>query len=150
MSQALLQEARTISKQLSAGEKIQLIEWLSVQLRQEFDATPRATEPDTPTGNDEFTNGHDNPQHGNAQHVTTEPAALDPSSDEVSPTWTDEEIQAMMKPEPKTGAEIVALLQKLDLSSWEEQEIPDVVEWLQDQREQSSRQRQAQWGAMDS
>jgi len=37
MSQATLQEARPLSERLSATENIQLIEWLSVQLRHEFD-----------------------------------------------------------------------------------------------------------------
>lgn len=144
MSQATLQEARTLSEQLSAAEKIQLIEWLSVQLRQEFDAPRRATDLSAPAGNDKFANGHGNTHHDASKTSTTD-AALDQAA-----TWTDEEIQAMMKSAPKTGPEIVALLQKLDLRSWEEQEIPDVVEWLEDRRAQSRRLRQAQWDTIDS
>ncbi len=120
MSQLLLQEARTIGQQLSATEKAQLIEWLSIQLRQELDATQReSSDLDTQDKIERGSNVH--------QHA-------DLPTEEVPATWTDEEIRVLMKPDPKTGAEIVALLQTLDLSSWQEQDIPDVVEWLQDRR----------------
>lgn len=139
MSQTLLQEARIIGEQLSVTEKIQLIEWLSIQLRREINTTQHVIEPD------EITDGD-----GNTKHGTTDAEVIAPFIDDISLTWTDEEIRTMMKPHPKTGPEIVALLQKLDLSSWEGQDIPDVVEWLQDRRNQSRLQRQAQWDAIDS
>lgn len=138
MSQILLQEARSIGEQLSATEKAQLIEWLSIQLRQELDAEHEASELDAQNENSPTVNGH---SHTVNQHA-------DLSTEEGPDPWTDEEIRALMKPEPKTGAEIVALLQQVDLSSWQEQDIPDVVEWLQNRREQSRRLRQAQWNTL--
>jgi hypothetical protein len=50
--------------------------------------------------------------------------------------WTEDEIHKMMQPAPKTGAEIVALLDQLDLSEWRNMDIPDVVAWLKERREQ--------------
>lgn len=133
MSQTLLQEARTIGEQLSVLEKIQLIEWLSAQLRQEFDTPQRTPALGAPAGTDELTNGH-----GNAQHYTTVAVTVEPAIDEVPPTWTDEEIQAMMKPSPKTGAEIAAMLEsgEIDTSVGAELEIDNVVTWLEDLRRQ--------------
>ena len=44
---------------------------------------------------------------------------------------TDEEIAELMRPEPKTGAEIVALGHT---GGWEHKGITDSVEWLAEQR----------------
>jgi hypothetical protein len=44
---------------------------------------------------------------------------------------TDEEIDALMKPNPKTGAEIIALGHT---GGWEHKGITDSVEWVLEQR----------------
>jgi hypothetical protein len=46
--------------------------------------------------------------------------------------WTDEEIKEMMTITPKTGAEIVARLEKE--GGWEDKGITDGAEWVQEQR----------------
>ena len=129
--QLILQEARAIGERLSATEKIELIEWLRIQLCQEVNTSQSAIEADAPTRSDEFPNGHDN-----TQYDATGSAALIPSVDEVPPTWTDEEIRVMMRPNPKTGAEIAAMLEsgEIDTSVGAELEIADVVTWLEDLR----------------
>ena len=45
---------------------------------------------------------------------------------------TDEEIDALMHPNPKTGAEIA----KSSIGSWEHKGITDSVEWIAEQRRQ--------------
>lgn len=133
MSDLLLLEACALSKQLSLTQKAQLIEWLSGDLRQAL--VDQAAE---------------SPLNGADAHHDARPSiANDQAWAEVEPTWTAAEIHALMQPDPKTGAEIVALAQTLDLSSWQEQDIPDVVEWLHHQREQQRLQRQAQWDALE-
>ncbi|RMF81310.1 MAG: hypothetical protein D6737_05445 [Chloroflexi bacterium] len=56
-------------------------------------------------------------------------------ADELSvndvPMWTEEELDAMLRPNPKTGAEIVALGHT---GGWEDMEITDSVEWVKEQR----------------
>lgn len=142
MSDLLLQEARTIGKQLSVAQKAQLIEWLSRDLHQALVAQSDAT---VVLGRP--LNGHDN-GYENGHDLRTS-ITVGQELDAVEPTWTEAEIRELMKPDPKTGAEIVALSKTLDLSSWQEQEIPDVVEWLHNQREQQHLQRQAQWDALE-
>ena len=46
-------------------------------------------------------------------------------------TWTDEEIQEMLRPHPKTGAEIVAAGHT---GGWEHYGITDGGEWVTEQR----------------
>lgn len=53
--------------------------------------------------------------------------------------WTPEEwaeLQRLMQPDPKSGAEVVAMIQsgELDLSAWDALNIDDPVEWLAQQR----------------
>ena len=57
--------------------------------------------------------------------------------------WTPEEIKALMKSEPKTGAEIAAMILsgEVDTSVWAEMDIPDSVEWVKEQRRQRREQR---------
>ncbi len=45
--------------------------------------------------------------------------------------WTDEELAALMQPEPKSGAEIVALGHT---GGWEHLDIADGVAWEEEQR----------------
>ncbi|XWX02598.1 hypothetical protein VZO05_08765 [Aggregatilineales bacterium SYSU G02658] len=53
--------------------------------------------------------------------------------------WTPEEwaqIEALIQPDPKPGAEVVAMIEsgELDLSAWDELNIDDPDEWLAQQR----------------
>lgn len=50
-----------------------------------------------------------------------------------------------MRPEPKTGAEIAELIDRLDLRAWKAMDIPDVVEWLNRQRQEEMQRRVFQW-----
>jgi hypothetical protein len=52
---------------------------------------------------------------------------------EVDVPLTDEEIEALMRPNPKTGAEIIAAGHT---GGWEHKSISDSVEWLQNRRRQ--------------
>jgi hypothetical protein len=45
--------------------------------------------------------------------------------------WTDEELAALMKPEPMTGAEIVAAGLT---GGWRDLDIPDGATWVEEQR----------------
>ena len=54
---------------------------------------------------------------------------IEPVDDEAP--WTDEEIDELLRPEPKTGAEIV---QNLAIGSWSDLGIKDGVEWVEEQR----------------
>ncbi|MEZ4615658.1 MAG: hypothetical protein R2867_09115 [Caldilineaceae bacterium] len=112
MTQAQLQEARMISEQLSVTEKIQLIEWLSVQLRQALDTPRQPADPDAQPQNGVSTNGHNH-----THHDAIETSTIDASTDQTAATWTDEEIRAMMKPTPKTGAEIAAMLESGEIDT---------------------------------
>lgn len=134
----LLQEAIAIGKQLSTTEKVQLIQSVSGLLSEELSGQFIPTEAPRPA-NASTTHREQIEQNG----------SIVQRKDEAHPTWTEEALQELLKPKPKSGAEIVELLSKLDLSSWQEQDIPDVVEWLQQQRTQSRRLRQAQWDALD-
>jgi len=59
--------------------------------------------------------------------------------------WTETEIREWLKPEPRTSAAIVALLDRLDLGEWQAMNIPDVVEWLKEQRQQDAVKRGLYW-----
>lgn len=59
--------------------------------------------------------------------------------------WSEAEVREMIKPKPKTGAEIVALIDQLDLSEWQQMDIPDVTEWLKERRQQELRKRGIEW-----
>ena len=52
--------------------------------------------------------------------------------------WTAEELRELMRPDPKTGAEIAAMIEsgEVDTSVWAAMEIPDVVEWVEELRRQ--------------
>ena len=133
MSDLLLQEARTIGKQLSVAQKAQLIEWLSSDLHQALVAQTETTSVITPHP----LNGHDN-GYDLGISITT-----DQDLDEVEPTWTAAEISALMKPDPKTGAEIAAMIEsgEIDTSIGAELDIPDVVKWLENLRRQERMER---------
>jgi hypothetical protein len=57
--------------------------------------------------------------------------------------WTDEELAELLKIEPKSGAEALAELEKLDSiygNPWTEKGITDSVEWVLEQRRKNRRQ----------
>ncbi|MBZ0281049.1 MAG: hypothetical protein K8L97_09925 [Anaerolineae bacterium] len=55
------------------------------------------------------------------------------------PPLTDAEIEELMRPKPKTGAEIVALGHT---GGWEHKGITDSVEWIDEQRRKRREQRE--------
>ncbi len=64
---------------------------------------------------------------GEVEVVITVPGAA--ATDDIP--WTDEEIRQMMHVEPKTGAEIAALLDGMEAGF---QHIADSVSWVEEQR----------------
>lgn len=50
---------------------------------------------------------------------------------EIEPLWSEEELDALINPHPKTGAEIIALGHT---GGWEHKGITDSVEWVKEQR----------------
>jgi len=68
-----------------------------------------------------------------AVHVTLEiPASTDDIPWEERP-WTDEELEALLKTEPKTGAEIAEWLKKESPTGWEHIGMTG-EEWVEEQR----------------
>lgn len=55
------------------------------------------------------------------------------TDEEAQPLWTDVELAEVIRPEPKTGAEIVALGHT---GGWEHKGITDSVEWVKELRRQ--------------
>lgn len=137
MSTAVVEQVKQLIDELSVKEKVGLVEWLGATLGRELAATPvkrkkrskaaQATRSAAPIVN------------GNATH-----AAVTQSSAQEHP-WTEAEIRQLLKPDPKPGAEIVALLEQLDLREWQEMDIPDVVEWLKKQRHEEAVRRGIYW-----
>jgi hypothetical protein len=128
MSQILMQEAKAIGAKLSVTEKTLLIEWLSSQLRQELEGGHSQPTNSEQKGTNAPANGHAHPQEQRTHDV----------EDEAVTPWTVEEVRAMIKPEPKTGAEIAAMIEsgQIDTRVGAELEISDVVTWLEDLRRQ--------------
>jgi len=62
--------------------------------------------------------------------VTEQPATSEPADEDERPL-TDEEIEELMRPEPKTGAEIA---KNPAIGSWAHKGITDSVEWVLEQR----------------
>jgi hypothetical protein len=65
--------------------------------------------------------------------VTIEPIPAAEDDDWEDRPWTDEEIKEMLRPDPKTGAEIAA---SDAVGMWADRGITDSVEWLKEQRRQ--------------
>ena len=70
--------------------------------------------------------------------VTLEVANTDDLPWELRP-WTDEELAELLKTEPKTGAEIVARIQKE--GGWEHLGITSGAEWVEAQRRKEQERR---------
>jgi hypothetical protein len=59
-----------------------------------------------------------------------EPETLDdPSSDDIPPTFTDEELAELNKPQPPVPGHLI------ETGIWEDSGITDSVEWIRQQRE---------------
>lgn len=144
MSERTVEQVKTlITADLSAVEKAQLIEWLGAGLRQELlaDETMQQQEPIAPNQGITYDNGINGfPQTDEGTAAYDLPWAEQP--------WTAEELRELMRPDPKTGAEIVQLLDRLDLSEWEAMDIPDVVEWVNEQRQQETQRRMQRWAEL--
>lgn len=120
MNSAVLEQVRELTVTLSPVEKAQLIEWLGAAIVQELTKQPSERQ----------TNGGTQAEAGPA------PDATDALPWEERP-WTEEEIRALMQPNPKTGAEIAAWIEaNPDTGGWAELDIPDVVEWVRQLRRQ--------------
>ncbi len=106
MSMATLSQVKELATDLSASEKIDLVQWLAVALRGDFVTSK--------------------PRHRKSSRLK------DRRIDEVQ-----------INIQPKTGAEIVAMLEsgEIDTSAWKEIDIPDPVVWLQELRRQERVQR---------
>ena len=57
----------------------------------------------------------------------------------------DSSIAATPSSEPHWGKQVVAFLHTLDTSDWQTIEMPDVVEWIKQQRAQQDKQRGLIW-----
>lgn len=130
MSSRTVQQVKDlIVADLSSVEKAYLIEWLGAGLRQELLASEAAYQ--QPLIVEDQDAVHRNGINGSAKtEAITQPHER---SWEEQP-WTAAELRELMRPDPKTGAEIAAMIEsgEVDTSVWAAMDIPDVVEWLQD------------------
>lgn len=60
---------------------------------------------------------------------------------EESFAWSEDEIRSLMHPEPKTNAEIIAMLQEMGSEGWDH--IEDGAAWVENQRRQQAE--NSQW-----
>lgn len=139
MSERTVEQVKDlIVADLSSVEKAHLIEWLGAGLRQELLASEAAYQ--QPLIAEEPDAVHRNGINGFAKREAIIPPHE--HSWEEQP-WTAEELRELMRPDPKTGAEIAAMIEsgEVDTSVWAAMDIPDVVEWLQDLRHQERSER---------
>src|SRR5258708_17540675 len=80
-----------------------------------------------------------------AGEVTIRIEVPDHESDWENQPWTEEELRELMKPNPKTGAEIAAMLDKMEPIELVDPEITDPVEWLQAQRRHEAERLKPYW-----
>lgn len=144
MSEHTVEQVKAlITSNLSTVEKAQLIEWLGANLRQALLAD-EPSQPHVPT-TPAYDEAHLHDANGFIPTQALTPPNELPWKDQP---WTEEELRELMRPNPKTGAEIVQLLERLDLSEWEAMDIPDVVEWVNMQRRQATQRRMQQWAEL--
>lgn len=129
-----------ITADLSVVEKARLIEWLGAGLHQELSTDEAIQERDS--GGYDHNGMHHNGANGLVK--TAEVASQDEIPWEEQP-WTQEELRELMRPDPKSGAEIAAMLEQMDLREWQAMDIPDVIEWLHKQRQEERQQRVSRW-----
>lgn len=132
-----------ITADLSVVEKAHLVEWLGAGLQHEL-LTDKVIQQGESVAPD-HTVAHHNGTNGLVK--TDEIASQDEIPWEEQP-WTAEELRDLMRPDPKTGAEIVQLLDRLDLSEWEAMDIPDAVAWVNERRQQARQRRMQQWAEL--
>jgi hypothetical protein len=68
-----------------------------------------------------------------------------PVTDWADQPWTEEEIHEMMKPQPKTGAEIAAMIEQMGPIELVDAEITDPVEWVKAQRQKDADRLKPYW-----
>lgn len=66
--------------------------------------------------------------------------SLTPKTPTAEPPWTDEELEHLIQPDPRTGAEIVAMGLT---GGWEHLDIDDGATWVNEQK--AKRRRKNQW-----
>ena len=59
--------------------------------------------------------------------------------------WTEDEIRDMMKPSPKTGAELAAMIEHMQPIEFVDPDITDPVEWVRVQREKDEKRIHQLW-----
>lgn len=144
MSNPTVQQVKAlITADLSVVEKVQLVEWLGADLRQELLADETVQQQESAAPEAEIT-----PHNGRNGFANTDELALQHEMPWVEQPWTEQELRELMRPDPKTGAEIVQLLDRLDLSEWVAMDIPDVVEWIHEQRRQETERRMQRWAEL--
>ena len=133
-----------IISDLSLVEKAQLIEWLGAGLRQELapDRGVVSTHGVEPVERSEET-AHRNGLNGFASHSVQDGREDQAELSWEERPWTEAELRELMRPDPKTGAEIAAMIEsgEVDTSVWAAMEITDTVEWVKDLRRQERIQR---------
>lgn len=130
MSAAVVEQVKQLIDELSVNEKVGLVEWLGATLGRDLESTAakrkkrkrevKSAKPSVATSN------------GSTVYPTGAETA------QKDRQWTEAEIRQLMTPDPKTGAEIVAMLEsgEIDTSTWMEMDIPDPVEWVKNLRRQ--------------
>lgn len=147
--QTVQQVKKLIISDLSLVEKAHLIEWIGTDLKQTL-ALGNPAQPDPgaiPVERNEDT-AHSNGTNGFISHRMRDGGEDQAGLSWEERPWTEAELRELMRPDPKTGAEIVALLDRLELSDWETLDIPDVVEWVKEQRRQETQRRTLQWAEL--
>jgi hypothetical protein len=80
-----------------------------------------------------------------AGEVTVRIDVPDSASDWENQLWTEEELHELMAPEPKTGAEIAAMLEKMEPIELVDPEITDPSEWVEAQRRKEGSRLKSYW-----
>ena len=141
MSKRTVQQVKAlITADLSVVEKAQLVEWLGADLRQAL-LTDLTVQPQASPAPEAEITPHNS---SNTFAKTDEGIAAHELPWEEQP-WTTAELRELRHPDPKTGAEIAELIDRLDLRAWKAMDIPDVVEWLNRQRQEEMQRRVFQW-----
>jgi hypothetical protein len=133
-----------IISDLSLVEKAHLIEWIGTDLRQTL-ALGVPAQPDhgvIPVDRDEEA-AHSHVTNGFTSHRMKDVGDDQNELFWEERPWTEAELRELMRPDPKSGAEIAAMIEsgEVDTSVWAAMEIPDVVEWIKNLRQQERIQR---------
>lgn len=134
MSNRTVQQVKAlITADLSVVEKAHLVEWLGADLRQALLTASMVQRQESPTAEPEV-----KPQHGHNGVATLDESAPQHEIPWEEQAWTEQELRELMHPDPKTGAEIAAMIEsgEVDTSVWAAMDIPDAVEWVNNLRRQ--------------